>query len=554
MVVPEAIAYAGLAGVPPLSGVWAVVFVLPFYVIFGSSRHLVATPTSAASVTAGGIIVGLGLTSPDQAVVGLAAITLCAGILFFLMWLWRLGFFVNFISKPVNSGFMFGLAIFIVISQIPKVLGVPGGSGSAIERIVSLAKVIGQTNWTTVGLGAVAMACMIGLPYLSKKLPGGLIALVVCTVLVSVFSLDETADVATVGALPTGWPSLVIPRFGFSDWIFIVVGAAGLVMLAFSEASSVARSQAEASGRKYDPERDLFAFGIGNMVSGLFGGLTGAGSMSSTSANVAAGAKTQLSTAVTAVAALLTALFFGSIIGNLPEVALGALIIHAIAPHLKVNFVKRIGAYSPLELRISLLAAAGVLVLDVLYGLLLAMVVSLGWYIYLTTSIRTVRLGKSKTGPPALVAEDAPNYSPFNNGNIGIRFDSTMFYGNINSALDPIEDAAKEQQRSNPGHKPVLLIDFGSQWLLDYTSAGKLHQLCENLSEKVDQIVLVATSMRLFDSLARYAPLPDHVEAVIASQASIAIDLVDPDPDSDPDPGKVIPGEAGAGGEIEQKV
>lgn len=527
MVVPEAIAYAGLAGVPPLSGVWAVVFVLPFYVIFGSSRHLVATPTSAASVTAGGIIVSLGLTNPDSAVMGLAAVTMCVGAVFLLMWLFKLGFFVNFISQPINAGFMFGLALFIVISQLPKVLGVEGGDGNAIERFIAVAGEIGETNLTTVGLGVVAFALLIGLPKLSAKIPTGLVALVVCTLLVAGFSLDKNNGVATVGALPTGMPSLVFPDFGFKDWLFILVGSIGLVLLAFSEASSVARRQAEEDGRTYDPERDLFAFSLGNLASGLVGGLPGAGSMSSTATNVSAGAKTQLSTAVTAVAALLTALYFGSIIGQLPEVALGALIIHAVWRHLSTRAMRQIAQYSPLEARIAALAAVGVLVLDVLYGLLLAMIVSLGWYVYLTAKVRITRVGSTKGPEPVLVGEGVPGYKPVPAGSVGLRFDTHLFYGNIDDATQEVLSRARAELKAHPDERHVALIDFGAQRHFDYTSAGRVHRMLGALLDDKVTVVIVGGSQHLFDVLGDYAPLPSGVHEVLSKAASLAIGLVE---------------------------
>lgn len=251
--------------------------------------------------------------------------------------------------------------------------------------------------------------------------------------------------------------------------------------------------------------------------------------MSSTSTNEAAGAKTQLSTLVTAVAALLTALYFGGLLAKVPEAALGILIIHAVWHNLSLTAVRRIAKYSKQEAEIAILAAVGVLVLDVLYGLLLAMIVSLLWYLGVTTKVSYLTLGIAKDDPGTLVPDGVPAYSPLPNGVFGIRFSSPLFYGNIDDAIGVVQQQANQESSAYPDARHVALIDFISQRTLDYTSAGELHQMFGRLRSMGFTVVLVGVNSAVFDSLTEYASLPDNVVTVESSAVSMAMGLVHPE-------------------------
>ncbi|MFV0452655.1 MAG: SulP family inorganic anion transporter [Propioniciclava sp.] len=484
-----------------------------------------------------GIIIGLGLSDPESALPGIAAISLCAGAVFVVFWVFKLGFFVNFISKPINAGFMFGLATFIVVSQLPKLLGIDGVQGNAIERLIHILTSLDQVNLTTVGLGVLGLALLAVLPRLSTRVPAGLVMLVVLTLAVGGLGLTQRNDVEVVGVLATGGPTLVLPSFAFADWLFIVLGTTGIVLLGFSEASSVAEKLADEHGHSYHAESDLFAFGVGNLASGLFGGLPGAGSMSSTATNESAGARTQLSTLITAVAALLTALFFGSLLANVPEAALGALIIHAVWRNLSLRMFRRISVYSPVEARIAVVAAAGVLVLDVLYGLLLAMIVSLVWFLCRTTQVSTTRVGASSERSGALVPEGSPSYVPLPDGVVGVRFTSTLFYGNIDDAASDVAALVDREIRDGSDASPVALIDLAQQQTLDYTTAARFHRLFQSLTGKGVSVVLVGVHAAVFDSLTAFAPIPAEVMTVESASASVAIGLVGGDNPAEGGPG-----------------
>lgn len=254
LVVPESIAYAGLAGVPASSGIWAVILILPIYALWGRSRHLVASPTSAASVTMGGIVSQIDGAEPVHVA---AAISMTAGLCYLLVYLFRLGFFVNFISHPINAGFMFGLALFITVSQLNKVLGLESTEGNAIERLIAILGKLDDVNLATCGLSVLGAAIFLLLPRLWRNAPVGLIMIAVLGALVWLFDLGEKFDVATAGSIPAELPSLVAPQIALADWGLVIAGAIGIVLLGFSEASSVGRDAAEKHGLTYKPQKDL---------------------------------------------------------------------------------------------------------------------------------------------------------------------------------------------------------------------------------------------------------------------------------------------------------
>lgn len=501
LVVPESIAYSGLAGLPPTSGMWALVFVLPIYAIWGGSRHLVASPTSAIAVTTGSLVAAFATQDPRQAG---AIIALTVGATFLFVYFLRLGFVVHFISEPINAGFMFGIAVFVLISQLNKLLGVESSHGTAVDRLVATLSHLPQTNPVTVGLSVLAAVVLLGLSRLSKRIPAGLIMIAATSAVVAGLQLAQRFGVATPGAIKTGLPDLVVPSVGRGDVTLLVTGAVGIVLVAFSEASAVSRSIAEKEGYDYDPTGDLFPLGVGNAISGAFGGLSGAGSLTSTSENVEAGAKTPFSSIVAAAAALVTVLFLGGAVASLPEAALAVLIIFAVRNHLSLAFLPRIWGYSRAEALIAGLAALGVLVLGVLDGLLLAMAFSVVWYIVKTSQVFAVTLGLSSRNPAALVSSDDPDYAPLPDGVAGILFRGTIFYGNIEKATSLVDE------RSREAHASAMVVAVGPG-LNDYTSIRETIGLARRLGKRGVWLVIVGVRHRLLDAVNRFGTPPANL-------------------------------------------
>lgn len=522
LVVPESIAYAGLAGLPPTSGIWAVIVLLPVYALWGRSRHLVASPTSAIAVTTGGLVLTIGAHQPQQAA---AAVTIGVGLTFLFAWLFGLGFLVHFISDPINAGFMFGIAVFVVISQVHKMLGIEGSHGTAVERLISDVQHLGDTKPVVVGLTLLAFALMIGLPRLSKRIPAGLAMIAGLSVLVAGLGLVQRYAVPTPGKIDTGFPSVVLPDLSTADLALVVSGAVGITLVAFSEAAAVARAIAAERGYDYDADHDLFPLGIGNVLSGMIGGIAGAGSMTASAENQEAGAKTQVSTLVAAAAALVTVLFLGAAVAYLPEAALAVLIVVAVRHHLSVGFFPRIARFSRAEARIAALAAAGVLLLGVLNGLLLAMGASMLWFIVRTTRVRSWPLAYSHRDHAALVVSDSPDAEPLPDGICAIRFKGEIFYGNIERVGDQI--ATLVQGSSNDPLAPeyhAVVINVLDTGFIDYTTARSFRELAIRLQIMGVWVVIVNAHEALRGTLHRFDDIPANVVLLPTSDIRPLVD------------------------------
>ena len=283
LVVPEAMAYAGIAGLPPQAGLYTLLAALLVYAMFGSSRHLAVSATSATAALLASTVVALGASTSDMAIYQAyaAALVLVVGIVFLVAGLARLGFITQFLSKPVMDGFVTGLAIFVAIGQLNKLFGEEKGEGNTIEKTIDVIKQLPEANWVTFVVGATALALLFLLPRWNKRIPAGLVVLFGYIVLSTALDLNGNYGVEIVGTVPKGLPSLSLPQVPLSTLTAMVLPAIGILLVAYSESLGVAREFAEKHGYEVDPDQELNANALVNMVSSLFGGMIAGGSMSS---------------------------------------------------------------------------------------------------------------------------------------------------------------------------------------------------------------------------------------------------------------------------------
>ena len=288
LLIPEMIG-TRLAGLPPQAGLYTLLATLGLYAVFGTSRQLVVAGTSASAVLVFSAVSGMsGQTSSDPA--GLAACLIVAtGALLVVAGLLRLGFITQFLSRPVMAGFVFGLAIFVSVSQLPKLLGLEKGEGDTIRQLGHLIRDIGDASITTLVVGLLALALLAGLERFSRRIPGGLVVLVLGIGLSALLDLSSHG-VAIIGDIPTGLPSVTVPSVTVSDLWVLVPSALGMVLVIFSEALGAATTFADKHGYRLDPNQEMVALGMANIGSGFLGGLAGGGSLSQTAVNDGAGA------------------------------------------------------------------------------------------------------------------------------------------------------------------------------------------------------------------------------------------------------------------------
>ena len=383
LLVPEGIAYASLAGLPPQAGLYTLLASLVLYAVFGSSKQLVVAGTSASAVLVYSAITAMH-PKDTPTYVGLAAgMIILTGVLFFASGVFRLGFITQFLSRPVMEGFVFGLAVFVAVGQLPKLFGLAKGPGDTIRQFIHLVAHLGDSSWVTFAVGAVAVALLFALDRV-PGVPGGLVVLAAAIVVSTVFKLDKHG-VKTVGKIPAGLPSVNVVHIGFSNWWILVPSAIGMMLVIFSEALGAAQTFADKHGYALDPSQDMIALGLANMASGLLGGLAAGGSLSQSAVNDGAGARSELSPVVAAVMSLVTVLVLTPLFTNLPEAVLAAMIIHAVWHLMKVAEMRRFYALIPREFWLGMITLLGVIILDVLPGLVIGVVLSILVLVYRAT-------------------------------------------------------------------------------------------------------------------------------------------------------------------------
>jgi high affinity sulfate transporter 1 len=487
LVVPEAMAYAGIAGLPPQAGLYTLLAALLAYALLGTSRHLVVQATSAtAALLASSVAAALVATAaanasdPETYQAYASAFVLVTGLVFLFAGLARLGFITQFLSKPVMSGFVLGLAIFVAVGQLNKLFGVPKPEGNTIEKLLGIIKELPQANWAAFAVGAVALALLFLLPRLSKKIPAGLVVLFGAIGLSAALDLNGKYGVDIVGTLPQGLPSLTFPQVPLTTYLAMILPAVGVLLVAYSEALGVAHEFAEKHGYEVDANQELNAHALANLVSALFGGMIAAGSMSASAVKEGAGARSQVTNLVTWVVTIITVLFFTPLFTTLPEAVLAALIIHAVWHIIASRKLQQIRFVSRTEFWCGMLALAGVLLIDVLEGMIIGVVASLIIVIYRSSRPHLSSLGRVP-GVPSAYSDLTrhPENTPIP-GVLILRLDAPMYYAN---ALT-VRDRAKALIEEAEALPRAVIFDAATQDEIDVTSTDTLKSLVKELRTK----------------------------------------------------------------------
>jgi SulP family sulfate permease len=487
LVVPEAMAYAGIAGLPPQAGLYTLTVSFLVYALLGTSRHLSVGPTSAtaallaSSVAASLVAAAVASASDPQTYQAYAsAFVLVTGGVFLLAGLARLGFITQFLSKPVMDGFVVGLAIFVAVGQLNKLFGVAKPEGNTVEKLVGIIRELPQANWVAFAVGALALAVLFLLPRLSRRIPAGLVVLFGAIAVSSALDLAAAHGVAVVGALPQGLPSVTLPNVPIGDYLAMVLPAIGVLLVAYSEALGVAREFADKHGYEVDADQELNAHAVVNIGSALFGGMIAAGGMSGSAVKEGAGARSQMTNLVTWVATIVTLLFLTPVFTSLPEAVLAALIIHAVWHIIASRKLWRIRQEARVEVWFGVLALWGVLLIDVLQGMLIGLLASLAFVVYRSSRPHLSSLGRvpGEAGAYADLSRH-PENTPVP-GVLIVRVDGPLYYANALTVRDRTK-AMIEEADSPPR---AVIFDAAAQDELDLTSADMLKELLKELRDR----------------------------------------------------------------------
>jgi high affinity sulfate transporter 1 len=478
LLIPEGLAYAGIAGVAPEVGLYSAAAGLAVYALFGSSRHLAVTCTSASAAMLAALVAPLAAGDPKRYAALASAAAIVVGFLLLVSSGLKLGFVSEFISKPVLKGFVFGLGLTIMVKQGPKLLGIEKGHGDTLDRIWQMIISLPHANpWTVaVGVGALAIVFLLGawLP----RIPSALVVLVLGILAVRQFGLQQHG-VEIVGKVPTGLPHLGLPLISRDDLPELFGGAIGIVLIVYAEALAAGRIFAAKFKYDVNPNQELAAIGVANLASGLTQGIIVGGGMSGTAANAAGGARSQLSAVVTALLSVLTLLFLMPLFENLPEAVLGAIVIHAVWHLADVKEMRRLASLKTGSIWVALTAIAGVLVLGILEGLILAMCLTL------------VALLKKVSAPMDSVLGRLPNTQTFVDmaiypkaesveGVLIFRPNGMLFFANANRFSTRLRAAMKNA----PGPIREVILNFEASPEIDVTVLDVLEQLRTDLSER----------------------------------------------------------------------
>lgn len=394
VLVPEALAYAAIAGVPAVVGLYAAVPALVLYAAAGSSRHLVVGPMSATAALSAAMVGPIAEGNPQLFIAATAAIALVAGLVALLAGTLRMGFIASFISEPVLKGFIVGLALTIIIGQVPKLVGAPKGSGNFFEQAWAFLRDVPEADGLTALLGGVSLAVVLGVRRWIPLVPGSLLVVLAGIGAVWLFGLDDRG-VDIVGDINPGLPALGLPpEVSVHQYLELVGPAVGIVLIGFAEGLGAAKTYAATAGYTIDANRELLGLGAANLGSGLSSGMIVNGSLSKTAVNGGAGAKTQVSGLLVAALTVLTLLFLTGLFEKLPEATLAAVVIAAVVELVDFPALQRLyrvwttrlgsiyGHAARADFAAAVTALAGVLIFDTLPGLIIGIAVSMLLLLY----------------------------------------------------------------------------------------------------------------------------------------------------------------------------
>ncbi|MFD8141524.1 SulP family inorganic anion transporter [Streptomyces sp. NPDC059708] len=373
--VPQVMAYAGVAGLPPVTGLWAVLPAMLLYGLTGSSRLLSVGPESTTALMTAVAVGPLAAGDPARYAALAAASALIVGVLCLLARAVRLGFLADLLSRPVLVGYLAGVAFIMVVDQLPRLTGIRRGGSGFFPELLAFFRHLGGIHWPTAFLSAACLVLLFTLPRLWRTLPGPLLVLVLATAAVAVFALDDDHGVDVIGAVPTGLPGFALPRP--SDLTGLVLPALGILLVGYTDVVLTARAFARHDDpHPLDANRELLALGAANLAAGCFHGFPVSSSASRTSLAESAGARTQVYSLVCAVCVAAVLLFLGPLLSHTPAAALGAIVVYAAVRLVEVGQFRRLAAFRRRELLLALGCTLGVLALGILHGVLVAVALS----------------------------------------------------------------------------------------------------------------------------------------------------------------------------------
>jgi high affinity sulfate transporter 1 len=517
--VPQCLAYAGVAGVTPVTGLWVAVVAMIAYALLGTSALLSVGPEATTAIMVAAAVGPLAAVDPSR-YAGLAALlAVMVGLVCLGAYALRLGFLADMLSQPILVGYMAGVALIMIGSQLATLSGVELVALTPLGRVGELAGRLDEVQAVPLALGAAVTLFLLGLRWLVPRAPGSLLAVVGAAAATAAFGLDRHG-VTLVGAIPGGLPAVSIPVVGYPDLTALAGSAAAIAFVAYTEVALTGRAFAEKTGGTIDPNRELLALGAANIAAGLAGGFAASASSSRTAIIDTSGGRSQVVGIVAAVAVAIVLLAIPGAIGLIPRTALGGIVVFAAIRLIDVGEIRRLERFRSSELALAIAAATGVLLFDVLAGMLVAIALSVA------------DLVRRIARPPAAVLGRVPDLAGFHDigdyptartipGLVLFRYDAPLCFANANDFRERAL-AAVDRETS-----PVewFLLNAEAIVALDLTAADALRDLHRRLAARGIVFAMARVKQELRAQLARgglleaigtdriYPTLPVAVEA-----------------------------------------
>ena len=486
VLVPEALAYASIAGVSPVVGLYAAPGALLLYAALGSSRHLVVGPMSATAALSAATVGELVAQGQSGFAATTAALAVTTGILALGAGLLRLGFLAGFISEPVLKGFIVGLALTIIMGQVPKLFGVEKTGGDFFEQLWGLVRHLDDTSAATLAVGVLSLAVVMGLRRFAPAVPGSLVAVALGVIAVELLALDDHG-VDIVGAIDAGLPPLGVPDVDAHAYLDLAAGAAGIALVGFAEGLGAAKTYAARHHYEVDANRELVGLGAANVAAGLSSGMVVNGSLSKTAVNGSAGARSQASGLVVAVMTIITLLLLTGLFESLPEATLAAVVIAAVIELVDVSSLRRFygvwtarlgsvyGHAARADFIAAIAAMLGVLIFDTLPGLFIGIAVSLMLLVYRSSRPNVAELGRTPGAPDHWNDLQRHPENVAAEGVVVLRVEGALFFADA----DHVRAVARRRGGREGVHAVVL--DLETVPFVDVTAAAMLGNLRDEL-------------------------------------------------------------------------
>lgn len=550
--IPLNIGYAQVAGLPPVTGLYAAIIPLVLFALLTTSRHVVTSPDASIAALLGAALLPFAAPGdPLRLQYGLALAIMC-GVVFFVFWAFRLAFLANFLSRAVLVGFITGLGIEVFTNQVRKILGASVNDDSQLEsfalqikdamassvetegyfvELLALLESIPHANVLSVAIGVSAIVIIRLLKRYAPKVPGALVALVLLTMIVATFNLDERG-VSVLGKLTSGLPSFAVPELALGEWMRLLPGAMAIVAITLCEGLLLVRRYSQKYQYKADGNQVLFAYGVANVAAGLTGSIITGNSPSRTAAMEASGSRSQLPSLVAAGVVALIMLFFTDVLAYLPQAALAGIVANAVLSLIEIGELRELWRMRRSEFLIATVCLVSVLAFGPLRAVMIAFLLSAIDVIRRAANPGTWTLQESPDGSHFIPVQ--PGHEADESGLIIYRFGAPLYFANAKLFGEQIEDLITESA------VPVRWFVLDTEAIVDMDTTGadsfrQILSLCNDrdvvfgISRAQDPLLQLLSRYELLESVEVQRRFPTNRHAIAAFRKEAVSDKDSPE-------------------------